>query len=205
MAKPKYRTTPITPAEASDAVQAYDAFGSTRKAAAGLEITRSALMRRLRKADQWGITEADFRRDPANASFYLEVAGQKVAALKRQDSDFDLVEWALKKAGLADEVTFLARDQRLEIAGIRHDQHGDLGPNGARGSAANISRTGEKTNIGHSHSAGIVHGCYQMGTMSVLRMGYTRGPSSWSHTLTLTYGNRKRANITLKNGKWRAI
>lgn len=153
--------------------------------------------------DRW-ITEADFRRDPVNASFYLEAAGQKVAALKRQDRDFDLVEWALKKAGLSDDVTFLARDERLEIAGIRHDQHGDLGPNGARGSAANISRTGEKTNIGHSHSAGIVHGCYQMGTMSVLRMGYTRGPSSWSHTLTLTYGNRKRANITLKNGKWRA-
>ncbi|WP_282129255.1 hypothetical protein [Roseobacter litoralis] len=153
--------------------------------------------------DRW-VTEADFRRDPINASFYLEAAGQKVAALKRRDAHFDLAEWALKKAGLSHGVRFLARDERLEIAGIRHDQHGDQGPNGARGSAMNLSRTGEKTNIGHSHSAGIVHGCYQMGTMSVLMMGYNQGPSSWSHSLIFTYANRKRAIITLKNGKWRA-
>lgn len=153
--------------------------------------------------DRW-VTEADFRRDPVNAAFYLEAAGQKVAALKRHDAKFDLAEWALKKAGLGSEVIFLARDQRLEIAGIRHDQHGDIGPNGARGSAVNLSRTGEKTNIGHTHSAHIVHGCYQMGTMSVLQMGYNRGPSSWSHSLIVTYANGKRAIITLKNGKWRA-
>jgi hypothetical protein len=153
--------------------------------------------------DRW-VSEADFRRDPVNAAFYLEAAGQKVAALKRGDRRFDLAEWALKRAGLAPEVRFLARDERLDIAGIRHDQHGDLGPNGARGSAANLARTGEKSNIGHSHSARIYHGCYQMGTMSLLEMGYNRGPSSWSHSLTVTYGNGKRSIITLKNGKWRA-
>ncbi|MQQ09117.1 hypothetical protein GFB49_11680 [Epibacterium sp. SM1979] len=153
--------------------------------------------------DRW-VREADFRRDPVNAAFYLEAAGQKVAALKRGDLSFDLAEWALKRAGLAAEVRFLARDERLEIAGIRHDQHGDIGPNGARGSAANLSRTGEKSNIGHSHSARIYHGCYQMGTMSLLDMGYNQGPSSWSHSLIVTYGNGKRTIITLKNGKWRA-
>lgn len=153
--------------------------------------------------DRW-VSEADFRRDPVNAAFYLEAAGQKVAALKRADLRFDLAEWALKRAGLAAEVRFLARDERLEIAGIRHDQHGDIGPNGARGSAANLARTGEKSNIGHSHSARIYHGCYQMGTMSLLAMGYNQGPSSWSHSLIVTYANGKRTVITLKNGKWRA-
>ncbi|MEP2359089.1 MAG: hypothetical protein ABJI14_10905, partial [Marinomonas sp.] len=150
------------------------------------------------------VLEADYKRDPINAAFYLEAAAGKIAALRRQDADFDLAEWALKKAGLSDSVVFLARDQRLEIGGIRHDQHGDIGPNGARGSAMNLSRTGEKTNIGHSHSAAIVHGCYQMGTMSLLDMGYNQGPSSWSHSLIVTYANGKRAIITLKNGKWRA-
>ena len=153
--------------------------------------------------DRW-VSEADFRRDPINAGFYLEAAGQKVAALKRGEPRFDLAEWALKRAGLADQVRFLARDERLEIAGIRHDQHGDSGPNGARGSAANLARTGEKSNIGHSHSARIYHGCYQVGTMSLLDMGYNQGPSSWSHSLIVTYANGKRAIITLKNGKWRA-
>lgn len=153
--------------------------------------------------DRW-VSEADYRRDPINAAFYLEAAGQKVAALKRGERRFDLAEWALKRAGLAPEVRFLARDERLKIAGIRHDQHGDIGPNGARGSAANLARTGEKSNIGHSHSARIYHGCYQMGTMSLLDMGYNQGPSSWSHSLILTYANGKRTIITLKNGKWRA-
>ncbi|MBT8169866.1 hypothetical protein [Falsiruegeria litorea] len=153
--------------------------------------------------DRW-VSEADFRRDPINAAFYLEAAAQKVGAIKRAEAGFDLAEWALKRAGLNDDVKFLARDERLEIAGIRHDQHGDIGPNGARGSAANLARTGEKSNIGHSHSACIHHGCYQMGTMSVLDMGYNQGPSSWSHSLTVTYANGKRTIITLKNGKWRA-
>jgi len=154
--------------------------------------------------DRW-VSEADFRRDPVNAAFYLEAAGQKVAALRRGDLRFDLAEWALKRAGLAEDVRFLARDEQLEIAGIRHDQHGDIGPNGARGSAANIARTGEKSNIGHSHSARIYHGCYQMGTMSLLNMGYNQGPSSWSHSLIVTYASGKRTIITLKNGKWRAV
>lgn len=153
--------------------------------------------------DRW-VSEADFRRDPVNAAFYLEAAREKVTAIKRGDRRFDLAEWALKRAGLAPDVRFLARDERLEIAGIRHDQHGDIGPNGARGSAANLARTGEKSNIGHSHSARIYHGCYQMGTMSLLDMGYNQGPSSWSHSLIVTYGNGKRTIITLRNGKWRA-
>ncbi|MEL7166948.1 MAG: hypothetical protein AAGL96_15875, partial [Pseudomonadota bacterium] len=154
--------------------------------------------------DRW-VAEADYRRDPINAPFYLEAAGQKIAAIKRGDlRTFDLAEWALKRAGLAPEVRFLSRDERLEIAGIRHDQHGDIGPNGARGSAMNIARTGEKSNIGHAHSARIYHGCYQMGTMSHLDMGYNQGPSSWSHSLIVTYANGKRSIITLKNGKWRA-
>lgn len=153
--------------------------------------------------DRW-VSEADFRRDPINAAFYLAAAGVKIDALKRRHARFDLAEWAIKRAGLSDEVRFLSRDDRLMIGGIRHDQHGDLGPNGARGSAMNIARTGEKANIGHSHSACIQHGCYQMGTMSVLDMGYNRGPSSWSHSLIVTYANGKRSIITMRNGKWRA-
>ncbi|MEP2360068.1 MAG: hypothetical protein ABJI14_15865, partial [Marinomonas sp.] len=53
----KHRRRPaITPSEARSAVIAYDTHGSSRKAADALGITRSALMRRRRKADLWGIT-----------------------------------------------------------------------------------------------------------------------------------------------------
>lgn len=152
--------------------------------------------------DRW-LADADWRTDPINAEYYLTAAKAKVQAIKAGDDGFDLTEWALKRAGLSGEVVFLSRSDRCVKSGIRHDLHGDIGPNGSRGSAANIARTGEKTNIGHSHSAHIVHGCYQMGTMSALDMGYNRGPSSWSHSIIITYANGKRAIITLRNGKWR--
>lgn len=153
--------------------------------------------------DRW-VETADFRRDPLNAEFYLSAMAAKVAAIKSGDRDFDLVAWALLRAGLSPAVRFLSRRDKLEIAGVRHDQHGDLGPNGARGSAANIARTGEKANVGHSHAAAISQGCYQSGTFSDLDMGYNRGPSSWSHSAILTYANGKRAIVTLRAGKWRA-
>lgn len=153
--------------------------------------------------DRW-VREADFKRDPANARFYLRMASAKVDALAEGRDEFDLVAYALERGGLDPMPRFLGRADPLSIAGIRHDQHGDLGPNGARGSAANIARMGEKANIGHSHSAGIAQGCYQAGTFSVLDMGYNRGPSSWSHSAVLTYGNGKRSIITIRRGKWRA-
>jgi len=153
--------------------------------------------------EKWILT-ADFRRDPVNAAFYLTAAAAKVEAIKRKDAAFDLVAWVLGRAGVDTSIRFLSRDEKLKIAGIRHDQHGDLGPNGARGSAANIARTGEKANVGHSHAAAICQGCYQAGTFSALDMGYNRGPSSWSHSAILTYANGKRSVITLRAGKWRA-
>ncbi|AKU43311.1 A1-like protein [Rhodobacter phage RcCronus] len=153
--------------------------------------------------EKW-IEVSDFKRDPLNAAFYLSAASAKVEAIRRRDRGFDLLAWALDRAGLEGGVNFLARDGKLLIAGVRHDQHGDLGPNGARGSAANIARTGEKANVGHSHAAAISQGCYQSGTFSDLDMGYNRGPSSWSHSAILTYANGKRAIVTLRAGKWRA-
>lgn len=153
--------------------------------------------------ERW-IIEVDFKRDPINAKFYLSAAAAKVDSILEKDSDFDLTEWVLVRSGLSPSIDFLSRKAKLLIAGIRHDQHGDLGSNGSRGSAANIARTGEKTNIGHSHSPGIVHGCYQAGTCSLLDMGFNRGPSSWDHSYILTYANGKRAVGTLMNGRYRA-
>ncbi len=153
--------------------------------------------------ERW-IETTDWRRDPANAAFFLAAASAKVNAIKDGINDFDLTEHVLRQAGLNPDIRFLSRKEKLVIAGVRHDQHGDLGPNGARGSAINIARTGEKANIGHSHSAAINQGCYQAGTFSVLDMGYNRGPSSWSHSLILTHQNGKRQIITMRGGKWRA-
>lgn len=153
--------------------------------------------------DRW-VKEADFRRDPVNAAFYLSAAAAKFEAIRSGRDDFDLLQWAICRAGHAPAVTWLARDESFRVAGVEMGLHGDLGPNGSRGSAAGLSRIGAKANIGHSHAAAIFAGCYQAGVSCALDMGYNRGPSNWSHSHIVTYENGKRAIVTHRGAKWRA-
>ncbi len=100
-------------------------------------------------------------------------------------------------------VQFLKVDQSLRIRGIECGMHGHLGPNGARGSAANLARIGTKSIIGHSHSPRIWQGVYQVGTSSIFNLGYTSGPSSWFHTHAGIYPNGRRQMIHMIDGEWR--
>jgi hypothetical protein len=93
---------------------------------------------------------------------------------------------------------FLLCDNRLEC------YHGDLGPNGTRGSAPALSKVGRRAIIGHSHVAGIWDGLYSVGTSTELRMGYNHGPSAWTHSHVIVYKNGKRAIVTMYEGKWKA-
>ena len=94
-------------------------------------------------------------------------------------------------------------DESLVICDIEHGMHGHLGPNGARGTPANL-RTAGKANTGHTHSAGIIDGVYTAGVFGNLDMGYNKGLSSWSHSFIITYPNGKRTICTFRDGKaWR--
>jgi hypothetical protein len=95
--------------------------------------------------------------------------------------------------------SFLICDKKIECG-----LHGDLGSNGSRGSANSLSKIGRRSNVGHSHSAGIWDGLYVAGTSTEFRMGYNHGPSSWTHSHIITYPNGKRAIITMFEGAWRA-
>ncbi len=95
--------------------------------------------------------------------------------------------------------SFLICDKRIECG-----QHGDLGANGVRGAGPTLSKIGRRSNIGHSHTAGIWDGLYQAGTSTELRMGYNHGPSAWTHSHIITYPNGKRAIITMFEDAWRA-
>ena len=103
------------------------------------------------------------------------------------------------------DVDYVREDESRKVHGtdIEAGVHGHLGPNGARGSPTNL-RTIGKANTAHTHSAGIIDGIYTAGVYGSLDMGYNKGPSSWSHSLIVTYLNGKRAILTIKNGKaWR--
>jgi hypothetical protein len=156
------------------------------------------------------LREADYRTDPANALFFLTCQKRQYEAIAEQDGWFHLIEWVLRDKRVPDSIRFLREDESFIICGSEHGgiecgMHGHLGPNGARGTPWNLAKIGRKANTGHTHSAGIRDGLYTAGTCSVMDMGYNSGPSSWSHTLVLTYPNGKRALVTMWHGAYRAI
>jgi hypothetical protein len=152
------------------------------------------------------INRADWKNDPVNADFYLEIAGAmarqaKAGANAERLSPF--AHLARQHFGTDPRFKVLGPDESYQIAGIELGMHGDRGPNGARGSIKNLRRIGVKSIIGHSHSPGIDEGCYQVGTSTSLVCSYGSGPSSWLNTHCLVYANGKRTLINIINGEWR--
>lgn len=102
----------------------------------------------------------------------------------------------------ADNIVWLKRDDDFKIAGIQLGAHGDHGPNGARGNARNLETAYGDCVVGHAHTPEILRGCYVVGTLSKLRLGYNLGPSSWMHTSCLVYPNGSRQLINLIDYRW---
>jgi len=155
------------------------------------------------------LRDADFKKDPVNAIFYLEAQLTYYKAIHNSES-IHLLQWALNRAGCPVDTFFLRQDESFILhekdpgGGIEFGMHGHLGPNGAKGSPQNLSRLGRKANTGHTHSAAIIDGLYVAGVTGRLDQSYNKGPSSWSQSHILTYGNGKRAIVTRRNGNWRA-
>lgn len=148
--------------------------------------------------ERW-IKEADWKKDPVNAEFYLEAC----LALLRGESD--VFEWACRRVdGMPDGVRFLKTDEAFVAASVELGQHGHLGINGARGNGKSFSRLGRPATTAHEHTAMIHLWNWVAGTSTRLRIGYNRGPSSWSHSHVIQYPEGTRAMVTMWKGRWRA-
>lgn len=150
--------------------------------------------------ERW-LKEADWKTDPVNARFYLE------AVLALLDGERDVFRWAVERTGLIafpDQVRWLETDESFVVAGVELGQHGHLGLNGARGNHKAFVKLGRPATTGHEHTAGIHLGNWVAGTSTRLRIGYNRGPSSWSYSHVVQYPEGTRAMVTMYNGRWRA-
>ena len=151
------------------------------------------------------ILERNWKNDPHNAEFYLETALKMVKETEMQETGAQYPSafhvWA--RDILRKDTLLLGRRDSHMVADIECALHGDLGPNGARGSIVNLSKIGVKTIIAHAHVPGIVGGCYQSGTSTYLNLEYALGPSSWMNSHVAVYANGKRAIITILDGEWR--
>lgn len=151
------------------------------------------------------LKEQDYRYDPVNAVFFLEMQLASYKAIE-QGGALASFEYACKTYcdGL-DSVKFLGTDESFRIGtGIECGSHGHNGNNGSRGSMQTYLKLGIKHNLGHVHGAAIRDGIYYAGVSGKLDMQYNIGGGSWQNSHIITYQNSKRAIITLKNGKWRA-
>ena len=159
--------------------------------------------------DNWitrWLQEHDYRNDPLNARFFLEAQLATYDSMDRGDDRFHMLEWAMQKYGCPKSILFLRTDESYKICEgkIECGMHGHLGPSGARGTPQNLNRIGRRANTAHTHSAGIYNGLFVAGTSTKLKWDYSHGPSSWSHSHTVTYPSGQRAVITMYSGKWKA-
>lgn len=145
------------------------------------------------------LKEAKWQFDPINAKIYHQ------AWLALLDGEEDIFRWACnERGGLGDNTEFLDTDESCVLAGVECGMHGHLGINGARGNSKNFAKLGRPSTIGHMHSAGIHLGVWTAGTTSLMRIGYNRGPSSWSSSHVVLYPEGTRTMVTFWKGRWRA-
>lgn len=151
-------------------------------------------------ADKW-LDTADYKADLPNAEIFLEAQLARVRAIKAGlGGEWMFFEWASTKYGAPETIRFLKLDEPFVICAksghpIECSLHGDRGPNGSRGSTANLSTLSCKISKGHDHSASIRDGVYSAGTCA-LQQGYNHGPTTWSVSHILTYPNGKRCILT---------
>lgn len=150
------------------------------------------------------IVKHDWKEDAENAQVYLELALAMVKATKLGKGGTETPSpFAMLLAQHAPDVRALRPNESFVLGGVELGMHGDVGPNGARGSIKNLRRIGTRSIIGHSHTPGIEEGCYQVGTSTHLRLEYNQGPSSWLNTHCILHADGKRQLINIIDGTWR--
>jgi hypothetical protein len=149
----------------------------------------------------------DWRTDPLNAEFYLETALTMVRGTKYTPRGTEFPEafahW-MREANIPN-CRVLDMDESFVLEDVELGMHGNLGPNGVRGSINNLRRISNKSIIGHSHTPGIEEGCYQVGTSTYLRLEYNKGASSWLNAHSVLNADGKRQMLVIVEGRWRSV
>lgn len=94
-------------------------------------------------------------------------------------------------------VRFLNEDEEYRVKGVGLDYHGHRGVNGARGSGSSFDRYNLKLITGHEHTPKIYQNGMVVGTSTKLKLGYTKGASSWLNAHGLLYSSGKYTLLTL--------
>jgi hypothetical protein len=94
-------------------------------------------------------------------------------------------------------VRFLNEDEEYRVKGVGLDYHGHRGINGARGTSMSFSNNNLALITGHEHTPKIHPNGMVVGTLTKLKLGYTKGASSWLNANGLLYSSGKYTLLTI--------
>ena len=155
-----------------------------------------------RAALRW-LKNTDFRKDPVNISFYLELAQSVIATARKTEGGVSYDEpFVLYGEKREPSIRFLRLGESFVLNNVEYGFHGDIGPGGSRGSTRNLSRMGIKVTKGHSHVAEILDGCYSAGKCTDMLEYEVGAPSAHTNSHVVHYANGKRAILTVVNGTY---
>lgn len=100
------------------------------------------------------------------------------------------------------EMVWLTENDDFWIEGVQMGAHGHLGLNGARGSKRSHDKSYGDAMVGHHHAPFIYHRVFGVGTHSLMRLGYNKGPSGWLPTDGLVFKGGQKMLVTYIKGKW---
>lgn len=101
-------------------------------------------------------------------------------------------------------VKFLSLGEPLTVGDHACEYHGDKGLGGSRGSFRAFCNLGKPVQTGHNHGPERFLNNGQVGTTSLLDMGYNFGPpSNWLHTGSLIYPDHTWSLINFIEGEYR--
>lgn len=143
------------------------------------------------------LSEGRYVEDPHNHRISLRLA------LNMLDNKDPVKEGVALMDPTLTHVRWLHRDEDYKIAGVQLGAHGDKGANGSKGSMLSLEKAYQNCVVGHAHTPGILRGCYRVGTLSYLKLGYNSGPSSWLHCNCVLYSNGSRQLINIIDGEWK--
>ena len=101
-----------------------------------------------------------------------------------------------------DKVKTLGTDTSYRVLGWELGMHGHLGASGSRGGHVQFKNLNTKNVTGHVHHPYREDGHCSVGTLTHLRVNYTKGPSNWMHSNGLIYPDGKFQHIHIVNGKY---
>jgi hypothetical protein len=139
------------------------------------------------------IGEGMFLKDGQNFFFACELASQM-----KHKSHQPILQTAMELVGeIADNVTFWNEDDEYRVSGVLLSAHGHRGVNGSRGGGKSFSNNNLKQITGHEHSPSIHPNGMVVGTSTILRQPYMKGPSSHMNSHGILYKSGRYTLLTI--------